>query len=271
MRRHQIVSSLLKATITSSPFADKTKTSSLPHLVLEKHPLRGLMRIVRITIDRRRLRRFPLRIHQLRLRKPRHPKRRDDVVLQLRKPHAQARMPAHTPPDPGVRFPLVFRAIGQVTRRIPRRGVPVDRRVAVDFGKGHSGVGFLRHGFGAGFVQGDGRVGGVLAEESAAADQADVLFQAEVDGGKFGFPGFDGDAHQAVDEGEGGVGAVAVGDGGDFFVDQVVPVRVFAEVDEDPGGVDAGVELACEEGADDELGSNVRMVGSGHDEMCFLR
>lgn len=124
----------------------------------------------------------------------------------------------------------------------------------MDFGKRHRGVGFLRHGFGAGFVQGDGRVGGVLAEEGAAADQADVLFEAEVDGGEFGFPRFDGDAHQAVDEGKGGVGAVAVGDGVDFFAHEVVPVRGFAEVDEDPSGVDAGVELACEEGADDELG-----------------
>lgn len=108
--------------------------------------------------------------------------------------------------------------------------------------------------FGASLVQWNGPVGCVLAEEGAAAYQANAFFEAEIDIREFGLPGFNRDLHEAISEGKGSIGAITIGNRVCFLEDKVMPVRILAKVNEYPGSVDAGVELASKEGTDNKLG-----------------
>ena len=71
--------------------------------------------------------------------------------------------------------------------------------------------------------------------------------------------------HEAFLEREGSVRDEAVGDAVDFVAHAGHPFALAGHVAEDPGGVDARVELAREEGAEDELRGRVSLgdLGSG--------
>lgn len=111
-------------------------------------------------------------------------------------------------------------------------------------GKGTGGDDFAR-----GTIDHDITVAHVATEAGADGLEADGLAQGEVDGRELGLPVVDGQGGEDLGDGLGRGGAVAGEGGVDLVPDAVVPLLVGREVDEEPGGVDAGVELAGEEGA----------------------
>lgn len=93
----------------------------------------------------------------------------------------------------------------------------------------------------------------VLAETAARHADADGLAQAQIDHGELGLPLFDGEVAQGVGDGLARVGAVLGNGSINLLADTGLPFGVLGQVDRDPGGVDATVDLTGEQGADDEL------------------
>ena len=101
--------------------------------------------------------------------------------------------------------------------------------------------------------------GDVAAESRAEELQADTVAETCIEDSEVGFPGFDRDVGELVEERERDVGVVFCCDLLDFCEDEGLPFGGVSKVAEDPGGVHAGVELGCEEGAHYELECLVSM------------
>lgn len=176
----------------------------------------------------------------------------EDVILQLRKSLSRTRMPGNTPSDKRILLRLALCAAGQVAARVPAVRLGIDFWVHVNFG---NVVHDAR-------PVGDGVVSvleflarGIAAEGRARRLQADALCEAHLENLEFGFPGLVRDGGQTLWQREGGVCRVFIGDGFDLVAGASLPFRGLGEVDEDPSGIDSGVELACKEGAEDKLRS----------------
>nr|POE72776.1 hypothetical protein CFP56_30715 [Quercus suber] len=155
--------------------------------------------------------------------------------------------------DPCVLLLLVLGPLGHVPGRIPLALIGVIVRVVVHVTDRERDVGAWRDDLAAVLVERDLARGGVAAEGGAGHLQADRVLEAHVDQGKLGLPGLDRHMHQALLEWERLVRAVSVGDAVDLFPDAFLPVGLAGEVDQDPGCVDAAVELTGEQSAEDEL------------------
>jgi hypothetical protein len=202
-----------------------------------------------VPVHRRRSRRVPLCIHELHVLECSHPESGDDIVLQLRKSHAETRMPADAPANPAVLLLLVLSTVGEVALRVESLWIRVDVRIEMNIDDSKSGVCIWWNHFCAFLVERDRSAGDVLAESGARKLQADALFEYKIGGLELELPGFHGNMHETIDEWEGRIGTVAIGDTFCLFQNQVVPFLVVGQVKKHPGSVDSGVELTGEEGA----------------------
>jgi len=205
--------------------------SFLPQLIVDVNLLRRLGRSVEVPINRRKFRRSTLRIHQLHVLESSHPESSDDIVLQLREPHTKTRMPANAPANISKLLVLVLGTVGEEPLGVESLRVGVDASVAVDVTDSESGVSVRGDDFCAFFVERDGPTGDVLAESGAGELQADALPEHEIGHWELGLPGFRGDLHEAVDERDGRIGAVTVGNGFYLFENPVVPFLVLGQVE----------------------------------------
>ena len=230
-----------------------TLLSSLSHLVIDVDFLLRLSRSVEVPVNSRKSRRVALRIHQLHVLESSHPEGGDDVVLQLREPHAEARMSADAPANISKLLVLVLGTVGEVSLGVESLRVGVDASIAVDVTNSERGVSVGRDDFGAFFVERDGSTRDILAESSARKLQADALPEHKVGHWELGLPGFRRDLHEAVDERNGGIGAVAVGNRFYLFENPVVPFLVFGQIEQYPCGVDSRIELTGKQSTEYKL------------------
>lgn len=226
--------------------------SVLPHSVLQPQLLVGLLGRVPVPArERRAVQPGAFVIIQLEVEHG-HEKRPNDAHLELGEPHPQARVPPDAPPHIPERLLLVLRALGEEATRVPLVGVRVHLRVEVDV------VDPVEREAVAGddLARGpDGHVAArdVLAEGGADELEADRLAQGEVDERELGLPVVEAQRREDLGGGLGGGGAVLLERGVYLALDAGVPLWVGGQVAEEPAGVDARVDLAGEEGAEDEL------------------
>ena len=140
-------------------------------------------------------------------------------------------MPANAPANISKLLVLVLGTVGEEPLGVESLRVGVDASVAVDVTNGERGVSVRRDDFCAFFVERDWSTGDVLAESGAGELQADALPEYEIGHGELGLPGFCRDLHEAVDERNGRIGAVTVGNGFYLFENPVVPFLVLGQVE----------------------------------------
>jgi hypothetical protein len=136
-------------------------------------------------------------------------------------------MPANAPANISKLLVLVLGTVGEEPLGVESLRVSVDASVAVDVTNSERGVSVRRDDFCAFFVKRDWSTGDVLAESGAGKLQTDALPEHEIGHRELGFPGFRRDLHKAVDERNGRIRAVTVGNGFYLVENPVVPFLVF--------------------------------------------